>query len=105
MQDREASVEPSAVPPSSRLPLPDADFVTAAWSDPPPAGESPPRLDKAKTVSRAMLAVGAALLLFVPLGGALILVAGGLGLAISSEAEAGASTAIKPPSSSSSIDQ
>jgi hypothetical protein len=34
-----------------------------------------------------MLAIGAALFLFVPLGGALFLVAGGLGLAISSEVQ------------------
>jgi hypothetical protein len=112
MQDPDASFEPSAVPPSSCLPLPDADFVTAAWSDPPPAGEFPSRPDKAKTVSGAMLALGVALLLFVPLGGALFLVAGGLGLAISSEPPAGgsasapsntmsATTAIQLPSSSS----
>jgi len=41
--------------------------------------------DKAKTVSRAMLALGAGLLVFVPLGGALFLLSGVLGLAIASE--------------------
>jgi hypothetical protein len=92
MQD---SVEPSPVSPVSSFPLPDAGGVTAAWSDPPPASQFPPRLDKAKTVSGVMLALGAALMLFVPLGGALFLVAGGLGLAISSEAPAGGSA---PPS-------
>jgi len=51
------------------------------------------RPDKAKSVSRAMLALGAALLLFVPLGGALFLTAGVLGLAIASEAPVGDSSA------------
>jgi hypothetical protein len=46
----------------------------------------PPHPDKAKTMSVAALLLGAALLMFVPLGGALLLVTGGLGLAISSEA-------------------
>jgi hypothetical protein len=86
MRDRDASVESSGTPASSSFPLPDAELVTAAWSDHPPAGVFPSRPDKAKTVSGAMLAIGAALLLFVPVGGVLFLVAGGLGLAIASEA-------------------
>jgi hypothetical protein len=46
-------------------------------------------------MSAAMLVLGAALLLFVPLGGALLLVSGGLGLAISWEAPmAGLTTAL-----------
>jgi hypothetical protein len=40
----------------------------------------------ARTMSAAMLVLGVALLLFVPLGGALLLVSGGIGLAISWEA-------------------
>jgi hypothetical protein len=86
MRDRDASVESSGTLASSAFPLPDAELVTAAWSDRPPAGVFPSRPDKAKTVSGAMLAIGAALLLFVPVGGVLFLVAGGLGLAIASEA-------------------
>jgi len=91
MRDRDASVESSGVPASSTSPLPDAELVTAAWTDPPPAGGFPSRPDKAKTVSGAMLAVGVAPLLFAALGGALFLVAGGLGLAIASEAPVGGS--------------
>jgi hypothetical protein len=89
MRDRDASAESSGIPAGSTFPLPDADLVTAAWSDRPPAGVFPSRPDKAKTVSGAMLAVGAALLLFVPVGGVLFLVAGGLGLAIAFEASVG----------------
>ncbi|HET9444040.1 MAG TPA: hypothetical protein VFO65_11995 [Acidimicrobiales bacterium] len=43
----------------------------------------------AKIVSAAMLALGLALLLVLPLGGVLFLVAGGLGLAIASESPLG----------------
>ena len=85
MRGRDASVKSSGVPASSPFPLPDAETVTAAWSDPPRAGLVPSRPDKAKAVSTVMLAVGFGLLLFVPLGGALFLVAGGLGLTIASE--------------------
>jgi hypothetical protein len=60
-----------------------------AWVDPPSAGEFPPRPDKAKTVSGAMVALGALFLFFVPLGGALFLLAGVLGLTFSPEAPAG----------------
>ncbi len=48
-------------------------------------GESTP--NAGKRISIGMLVVGAALLWPVPLGGVLFLVAGGFGLAISSEAE------------------
>ena len=85
MRIRDASADFSAGDPTSRFPLPDIDVVAAAWSDRPPAGEFPPRPDTAKAFSGAMLALGIALLLVVPLGGALFLVAGGLGIAISSE--------------------
>jgi hypothetical protein len=85
MRDRHPSNGSSSVDPTSRLPLPDTDVVAAAWAYRPPTETLPPRPDQAKAVSRAMLALGAALLLVVPLGGALFLVAGGLGLAISSE--------------------
>ena len=90
MRDPSASVE--FAPPSSMLPLPDADLVTAAWPDLTAGGVSAVRPDKAKSVSRAMLALGAGLLLFVPLGGALFLTAGVLGLAIASEARVGDSS-------------
>lgn len=86
MRDPNASFEPPPVSPSSSFPLPGADLVSAAWSNPQPGAGFPTRSDKAKTVSGAMLAIGVALLVFVPLGGALFLVAGGLGLTIASEA-------------------
>jgi len=82
MQDPGASVESSS--------LPNADQVAVAWTDWSGAGV-PLRPDKAKSLSGVMLALGAALLLFVPVSGVFFLVAGGLGLAISSGA---------PPSSS-----
>ena len=82
MRDPSASVESRVAPPSSTFPRPDA----------PPAGGVPTRPDKAKSVSGVMLAVGIVFLLFVPLGGALFLVAGGLGLAIASEAPVGDSS-------------
>jgi hypothetical protein len=84
MRKRAASAGFSAGDPP-RWPLPDTDVVATAWSDRPPSIEAPDRPDKAKALSAAMLAIGLALLVFVPLGGALFLVAGGLGLAISSE--------------------
>jgi hypothetical protein len=86
MGDSSASVESSsAALPSSTFPLSDADLVTAAWTDLPAGAGFAARPDKAKSVSRAMLALGAGLLLFVPLSGALFLAAGVLGLAIASE--------------------
>ena len=117
MGDPSASVESSAAaPPSSAFPLPDADLVTAAWTDLPPGDGFAARPDKAKSVSRAMLALGAGLLLFVPLSGALFLAAGVLGLAIASESPVGDSpsassvttnpaTAAIPPQPSSPTDQ
>jgi len=97
MRDPSASIEPPAAAPSGTFPLPDVDVVTAAWADLPPGGwipGRPDRPDRAKSVSRGMLALGAGLLLFVPVGGALFLAAGVLGLAIASEAPV--STAIQP---------
>lgn len=81
-----------------RDPSASVEFATAAWADLPPGGWSPgppDRPDKAKSVSRGMLALGAGLLIFVPVGGALFLAAGVLGLAIASDAPA--PTAIQPP--------
>ena len=95
-----ASVESPPASPSNTFALPDADLVTAAWTDPPPGDGFPSRLDKAKSLSRAMLALGAALLIFVPVSGVFFLVAGGLGLAIAAEA-----TAAAQPSPSSPTDQ
>ena len=95
MRDPSASVESPAGAPSSTFPLPDADMVSAAWADLAPGGTfpgHPDRPDKAKSVSRGMLALGAGLLLFVPVGGALFLAAGVLGLAIASEKPAGDSS-------------
>ncbi len=85
MRDHGVSHESSAVSLGGGFPLPGADVVAEAWSDRSPAGVFPQRPDKAKTMSAAMLGLGAALLLFVPLGGALLLVSGGVGLAISWE--------------------
>jgi hypothetical protein len=92
MRNRDASAGSSSVDPTRALTLPDTDVVAAAWSNRPPAGEFPPRPDKAKAFSGAMLAIGFALFLFVPLGGALFLVAGGLGLTISSEVQPSSAT-------------
>ena len=112
MRDPSASAQSPSASPSSTFALPDADLVTAAWTDPLPGGGFPSRPDKAKSVSGAMLALGAALLLFVPVSGVFFLVAGGLGLAIASGAPPGgsssapsvttnATTAIQPQPSSS----
>ena len=84
MRKRAATAGSPAGDPA-RLLLPHTDVVASAWSDRPPSVEVPDRPDKAKALSAAMLAIGIALLVFVPLGGALFLVAGGLGLAISCE--------------------
>lgn len=89
MRDQGASLESSNVTLSSNFPLPGADVVAAAWSDLSPGGELPQHPEKATAMSAAMLVLGAALLLFVPLGGALLLVSGGLGLAICWEARMG----------------
>ena len=86
MRDQGAPVESTAGNPSRGLPLFDADFLKATWYDPSTAGVSAPRQDKATTIAAAMLVLGAVLLFFVPLGGALLLVTGSLGLAVSVEA-------------------
>lgn len=80
MRDQDASLEPSTG--SLNLSLPSADAVAAAWPDRWRGDAVPEHPEKAKVVSAAMLVLGAALLLFVPLGGALLMVGGGLGLAI-----------------------
>jgi hypothetical protein len=98
MRAHRASVESPAAPPGGALPLPDADLVSAAWLDHPAAAGLPPRSDMAKSVSLAMLALGVALLLFAPLGAVFLLVAGGLGLTIASEAPP--SAALEPHTSS-----
>ena len=84
-----------------RDPSASVEFATAAWADLPPGGWSPglpDRPDKAKTVSRGMLALGAGLLMVVPVAGALFLAAGVLGLAIASDAPAPTATQPPPPS-------
>jgi len=84
-----------------RDPSASVEFATAAWADLPPAGWAPghpDRPDKAKSVSRGMLALGAGLLIFVPVGGALFLAAGVLGLAIASDAPVSTATQPQPPS-------
>jgi hypothetical protein len=58
-----------------------------AWSE--SSVGLPTRSDKARAVSFGAIVLGAALLVVVPLGGALLLAAGSLGLVISSEAPAG----------------
>ena len=90
------SVDSPGARPSRTFTLPDADVVTAAWTDQPPADGFPTRPDKAKTFSKAMLALGVTLLLFVPVAAVLLLVAGGLGLTIATEATA--TTATQPQS-------
>jgi hypothetical protein len=82
MGDHGAPLESNAVSLGGSFPLPDADTIAAAWSE-RPSDVAPVQPDKAKTISAAMLVLGVALLLFVPVGGALLLVSGGLGLAIS----------------------
>jgi hypothetical protein len=99
-----ASVEPS-VPSSRTLALPDADLVSAAWIDYPAAAGFPTRPDMAKSVSRAMLALGVALLLFAPIGAVFLLIAGVLGLIIGSEGPTSAATTAIQPQTSSSNDQ
>jgi hypothetical protein len=89
VRDDGLSIESSPSDPGPRFLLPDADAVAAAWSNRSPEAVLPPRPDKATTMSLALLLLGVALLLFVPLGGALLLVTGGLGLAIASEAPMG----------------
>ncbi|HZQ79633.1 MAG TPA: hypothetical protein VFE55_20055 [Acidimicrobiia bacterium] len=71
-----------------RDPSASVEFATAAWADLPPGAWSPgppDRPDKAKIISRGMLALGAGLVMVVPVAGALFLAAGVLGLAIASE--------------------
>ncbi len=92
MRNPRASVGSPPAILSSTLALPDADLVHAAWIDRPPGDGFPSRPDKAKSVSAAMLALGVALMLFVPVGGVFFLLAGGLGLVIASEAPPGVSS-------------
>jgi hypothetical protein len=63
--------------------LPDAETVAVAWTD-APSRVLPSRPDKAKSLSGAMLALGVVLLLFVPISGVFFLIAGGLGLTMTS---------------------
>lgn len=96
MRNHGASAEPSAVDRGGGFPLPGADTVAKAWSDRPPEDlVIPDHPEKAAIISAAMLVLGAALLLFVPLGGALLIVSGGFGLAISWEGPAAGS--VPPP--------
>ena len=89
MRDHAAAAESDAVSLRIDFPLPGADTIAAAWSEPPPDGVASECPEKARTISAAMLILGAALLWFVPVGGALLLVSGGLGLAIWWEAPLG----------------
>jgi hypothetical protein len=72
MRDPSVSVE---VPPPT----------TPAWPDLTAGGRSAVQPDIAKRVSLSMLALGAGLLLFNPVGGGLFLTAGLLGLAIATD--------------------
>lgn len=85
MRDPSASVESPSVSPSNTFAVPDADLIAVAWTD-QSGGGVPSRPDKAKSLSGVMLALGAALLWFVPVSGVFFLVAGGLGLTIASAA-------------------
>jgi hypothetical protein len=89
MRDHGVSVEFPDVGPGDSFPLPDADFLAAAWLDTSPAGVTPQHPDKAKSVSVAMLRLGIALLWLVPLGGALLLGTAGLGLTVLWQAQPG----------------
>ncbi len=89
MRDRAAAAESKAVSLWIDFPLPGADTAAAAWAERPPDDLAPECTEKARTISAAMLILGAALLWFVPLGGTLLLVSGGLGLAIWWEAPLG----------------
>jgi hypothetical protein len=85
MRDLSASFDSPPPSPGSTFALPDADMVAVAWTDSSGSGV-PSRPDKAKSLSGAMLALGAVLLLFVPVSGVFFLVAGGLGLTMASGA-------------------
>ena len=85
MGDPSASIESPFASSTRTFALPDADQVMAAWADPPPGNGLPARPDTAKTICAVMLALGAALLLFVPVGGVLFLIAGALGLVVAAE--------------------
>jgi len=100
-----ASVESPVAPSGGTFALPDADTVSAAWSDYPAAAGYPTRPDMAKSMSRAMLALGVALLLFAPIGAVFLLLAGALGLIIGSEGSTSAATTASQAQTSSSNDQ
>jgi hypothetical protein len=89
MRDHAATAESNAASLRIDFPLPGADTIAAAWAERPADGVAPEYPEKARIISAAMLILGAALLWFVPVGGALLLVSGGLGLAIWWEAPLG----------------
>jgi hypothetical protein len=89
MRDHGVSIDSPDVGPGSSFPLPDADFVAAAWLDTSPAGMTPQHPDKAKSVSVTLLLLGIALLWLVPLGGALLLGTAGLGPTLFWQAQPG----------------
>ena len=77
-----APPEPESIPPPAR-----AAFDAGVRSESAPVGVALQFPAAGKRISAAMSLLGVALLWPVPLAGALLLVAGGLGLAISSEAD------------------
>ena len=85
MRDHSSPAEFSPGDPERELPLFDAAFLSATWHDSASLGAAPDRSDRATAVAATLLLLGIALLWFVPLGGALLLVTAGLGLALSAE--------------------
>jgi hypothetical protein len=76
-----APPEPVSVPPAAEV----GSYDAGVRSETSPVAGAPP--GAGKSISVAMLLLGVGLLWPVPLGGALFLVAGGFGLAISNEVE------------------
>jgi hypothetical protein len=59
MRDHAAAAESKAVSLRIDFPLPGADTIAAAWSEPAPEGVAPECPEKARTISAAMLFLGA----------------------------------------------
>ena len=102
MRDHGAPAESSAISLGSMFPLPGADSFAQTWSErPPDEVVIPDHPEKATAISAAMLVLGAALLMFVPIVGAVVIVSGGIGLAISWEGPLAGRAA--PPITASSV--